>query len=141
MMRPLRLLMVATDLGFLIYWSAATLLALGLIEIPPEALFSNYRDATVAAWNWSFLPLDLLLSLSGLASVIFARIGDARWRIMAVLSLTMTFCAGLMALSFWAARCEFSPAWWAFNGFLLAYPPLFLFKLTAEDATDVASRI
>lgn len=58
-----RRLMRVTDLGFILCWS---LIALHLV--PAKAMFDEYHLPTVTAWNWSFLPLDLLASFIGLAA-------------------------------------------------------------------------
>jgi len=57
----LRLLFWITDLGFIAYW-----LATALHLIPLEGAFKDYADPTLLAWNWSFFPLDLLISATGL---------------------------------------------------------------------------
>jgi hypothetical protein len=92
---------------------------------------ASYSNATITSWNWSFLPLDVVLSIFGLASLRLSRLGDLRWRPLAILSLAMTVCAGLMAISFWAIRRDFSVAWWGFNLFLMLYPIPFLIDLIA----------
>ena len=118
----LKRLMLATDIGLLGYWAATALAALGLVNLPPEWLYSDYHNAQTVAWNWSFLPLDVMLSAFGLASVRLAGHGNAGWQRLALVSLALTSCAGLMAVSFWAIRGEFDPAWWAVNLFLLMWP-------------------
>ncbi len=62
--------------------------------------------------------MDMILSLTGLASLYLLKKGNPNWRILATFSLALTFCAGLMAVSFWAIRLEFDLFWWGFN---LAY--------------------
>lgn len=84
----LRPLLVTVDLGFIAY-RAITLAGV----IPDEYLFKDYDNPILSAWNWSFLPLDLAISATG-----------------------------LMAVSFWTLRGEFDPAWWLPNPFLLLYP-------------------
>lgn len=132
MPRLLKTFMIATDGGMIAYWTLTTLAALGAIALPREWLFSDYHDPTVVSWNWSFLPLDLALSATGLAAVWLATRGDPSWRILAAVSLTLTVCAGLMAIAFWAIRCDFDPAWWAANLFLLLWPIPFLVSLACE---------
>ena len=119
-MRALRVLLLLTDLGFLAYW-AVTALHL----VPDAYLFKDYRDPLVVAWNWSFLPLDLLISASGLTSLWLQRRGDRRWLALALVSLTLTSCSGLMALAFWALRRDFDVSGWLPNAFLLLYPVFF----------------
>jgi len=134
--------MFATDVGFLLYWGITATATLGVIGLPAEWLFADYHDSTVVAWNWSFLPLDVLLSATGLYSLRLSLRGDQRWRPLAVVSLAMTFCAGLMAISFWAIRSDYSLVWWGFNLFLMTYPLPFVFGLinTKIEQTKQASR-
>ncbi|QYN39823.1 YvaD family protein [Pseudonocardia sp. DSM 110487] len=109
--------MIVTDLGFLAYW---TVTALRLL--PDEVLFADHHDPRVIAWNWSFLPLDLLVSATGIAAVALRRCGSRAWHPLMLVSLTLTATAGLMALAYWALRGEFDITWWAPNLFLLLYP-------------------
>jgi hypothetical protein len=125
--RLLRPLFLVVDLGFIAYW-AITLAGV----IPAEYLFKDYDDPILQAWNWSFLPLDLGISATGLAALRRARTGRA-WRSLAIVSLVLTPCSGLMAVSFWALRGDFDPAWWAPNLFLLLYPLFYLPRLMREN--------
>ncbi|MBW1760639.1 MAG: DUF5360 family protein [Deltaproteobacteria bacterium] len=93
-----------------------------------EYLFKDYDNPILSAWNWSFLPLDLAISASGLTALRLARRGLS-WRNLALVSLVLTSCSGLMAVSFWTLRSEFDPAWWLPNLFLLLYPLWFLPRL------------
>ena len=120
----LRIFMLATDVGFILYWIATALVALGMLAVPTEWLFKDYNNANIFAWNWSFMPLDLLASASGIAAVWLSNRGR-NWKYAALVSLTLTFCAGLMALSFWTFQRNFDPSWWLPNVFLLLWP-LFL---------------
>ena len=55
--RFLRPLFLVVDLGFIAYW------AITLAGVIPEGyLFKDYDNPILAAWNWSFLPLDLAIS-------------------------------------------------------------------------------
>ena len=117
MPRSLRVLFLLVDLGFVLYW-----LVTALHVIPSTWAFKDYDDPILSSWNWSFLPLDLLVSSTGLASVAFARRRDPRWRGLALLSLAFTSASGLQAIAFWALRRDFDLAWWAPNLFLLLYP-------------------
>ncbi|HNP71669.1 MAG TPA: DUF5360 family protein [Kouleothrix sp.] len=125
-MRRLKPFFLVTDIGFIAYW-LITLLAL----IPEAYLFKDYHEPLLVAWNWSFLPLDLLISATGLASLLLHRRGDARWRGLAITSLALTLCSGLQALAFWGLRADFDLAWWLANGYLLVYPLFFLPGLIA----------
>jgi hypothetical protein len=100
-MRTLRPFFLVTDIGFVVYW-----LATAFKLILPEYAFSDYANPIVVAWNWSFLPLDLLISATGLTSVwLFSR-GRTGWRELALLSLALTIASGLNAIAFWAIRGE-----------------------------------
>lgn len=116
---------VVTDVGMLVYWAVTAAKALGWLNIPGEWLFSDYDNPVVVAWNWSFLPLDLLFSACGLGAAWLHGRGRAGWRPLAIASLFFTWCAGFMAISFWAIRLEFDPFWWGMNGFLMAWPMAF----------------
>ena len=48
------------------------------------------------------------------------------WRNLALVSLTLTSCSGLMAVCFWTFRGDFDPGWWLPNLFLLIYPLWFI---------------
>lgn len=62
-------LMFIKDLGMLLYWSVTLLMAVKILDIPGEWLFKDYHDPRAMAWNWSFFPLDLALSLTGLRAL------------------------------------------------------------------------
>jgi hypothetical protein len=107
--------LLLVDLGLLIYW----VIAMGDL-LPAEWLFKGYHDPVVSAWNWSFLPLDLLASFTGLAGIWTLRRGQRRaGECLLMVSLTLCFCAGLMALSFWTLTDDFDCIWWAFNAMLM----------------------
>lgn len=127
--RALVLSFLAVDLGFLVYWCVTLARA-----IPPEYLFQEYTNPLLVAWNWSFLPLDLLVSASGLTSLWLARRNDSRWKLSALLSLALTSCSGLQAIAFWVLRGEFDLLWWAPNLFLLLYPLVWLPRVLASAA-------
>ncbi len=116
------------DFGFIAYW-AITVLGV----IPAEHLFKDYENPILQSWNWSFLPLDLLISATGLTAVTRFRAG-LDWRPMALLSLVLTSCSGLQAIAFWTIHRDFDPAWWIPNLFLLLYPLLPIRSLTGELA-------
>ncbi len=117
----LKTLMLITDLGFLAYWLVT------FLHVLPEAWL--YRDSTnplLVSWNLSFVPLDLLVSVSGLSALWCDRRGDARARPLAMLSLTLTSASGLMAIAFWTLQADFELGWWGPNLFLLVAPAFFL---------------
>lgn len=136
-MKRLRVLFVVTDFGFIVYWLLTLLHA-----IPADLAFRDYANPIVAAWNWSFLPLDLCISLTGIASLLLWRRNDLLWAGVALVSLALTFCSGLQAISFWTFAGDFDPGWWAFNLYLLVYPVFFmkplLFELTGPAQPDAA---
>ncbi|MBY0303970.1 MAG: YvaD family protein [Sphingomonas sp.] len=115
MPRGLPLTLRVLDASMLFYWGIATLACAGLLHLPQEMMYAGYGTEQVDAWNWSFAPLDLAFALTGLLAVRIARRSDPRWRPVALISLALTFCAGLMAISYWALTGDFDPAWWLPN--------------------------
>jgi hypothetical protein len=125
--------LLITDIGFLSYWTLTALAAAGVLTIPAEYLYSDYHNPAVVAWNWSFMPLDVVLSMVGITAVTLQRRACASWRPLALVSLSLTICAGLMAISFWAMRGEFDWAWWTINLALVLWPLYFLPQLIKAD--------
>jgi Family of unknown function (DUF5360) len=113
-----------TDIGFIVYW---LLTALSLI--PPEFAFNDYKNPLMVAWNWSFLPLDLLISATGLTAVYLYKKGSSSWLLLALMSLMLTVSSGLNAIAFWAIRGDFDLAWWLPNLYLMLYPVFFIPKI------------
>lgn len=130
-MKTLRPFFLVIDIGFIAYW-----LATALKLIPPEWAFSNYANPIVVAWNWSFLPLDLLISATGLTSVWLFTRGCTGWREWALLSLALTVASGLNAIAFWAIRGEFDWLWWLPNLYLMLYPLAFIPKLLRSQTVS-----
>ena len=128
-MKRLKPFVLVTDVGFIVYWSVSLPLLLGLDLVPGSWLFNDYHDPIVYPWNWSFFPLDMLLSVCGLLALRRHSRDDPSWRPLAAFSLALTFCAGFMAISFWAIRLDFDPGWWGANLFLAIWPCLFLPRL------------
>jgi hypothetical protein len=120
-MQRLKYFFLVVDIGFIVYWGVILFQLL-----PEEYLFNDYHNPILVAWNWSFLPLDLAISATGLTSLALWRRGKAQWRSLALISLVLTFCSGLQAITFWALRLEFDPTWWLPNLFLLIYPLFFI---------------
>ena len=130
-MRVLKPFFWFTDLGFVLYW-LVTLLHL----IPTALLFNDYTNPLLVAWNWSFLPIDLLVSATGLTALWLHHRRLETWRSFALVSLTLTFASGLNAISFWLIRAEFDLVWWLPNLYLMLYPLLLVPKLLAQKATS-----
>lgn len=135
----LRVALTVTDLAFIAYWTAAALDAAGAIAIPESLLYAHAHDPRVVAWNWSFFPLDLAFSLSGLAAVAASRRGDPVWRPLALVSLVLTMVAGGMAVGYWTLLREFDPAWFLPNLALLVWPVAFLPRLVGALAGRTTS--
>jgi hypothetical protein len=137
MSRSLALALSITDLLFLAYWLASGLDKVGLITIPSDWLYAGAGDPRVDAWNWSFFPLDLAFSVTGLAAVAASRKGSASWRPLALISLILTMVAGGMAVGYWTLLGEFDPAWFLPNLALLCWPLAFLPGLMRDLSRDV----
>jgi hypothetical protein len=127
----LRRALALTDGLMLTYWAVTALAALGVLALPPSALYKGYYDPVMVAWNWSFMPLDVAFALTGLAAVRQARRGRS-WRGLAIVSLTLTMCAGGMAIAFWALTGDFDWGWWLPNLVLLLWPLVWLPGLVRE---------
>ncbi|MEF3303002.1 DUF5360 family protein [Paenibacillus sp. GYB003] len=121
MSKSLKALMWMTDIGFLVYW---TVTMLGLL--PKEYMYQDYSDELLVAWNLSFLPLDLAVSITGLLSMHVYKTNKAAGASLCIVSLALTSCSGLQAIAFWAIRGDFDWMWWAPNLFLLLYPLFYL---------------
>lgn len=135
--RGLRPLLLLTDVGFLAYW----ILTLGRV-LPEAWMFHGHDDPVVAAWNLSFLPLDLAVSTTGLTSLAMrARCPEAA-RTLLTISLVTTSVSGLQAIAFWGFRGDFDLGWWAPNLFLLLWPIPYLSRLawTADARANPTPR-
>jgi len=126
-MKILKNFFLVTDIGFVVYWFI-TLFHL----IPEELLFKDYTNPILVSWNWSFLPLDLFISLTGFLSLYLYYRRNILWKKLSLISLVFTFCSGLQAISFWAIRYDFDLLWWIFNLYLLIYPIFFIKRLLAD---------
>ncbi|NRB49136.1 MAG: DUF5360 family protein [Saprospiraceae bacterium] len=120
-MKGLRWWFLVIDIGFILYW-----IITALHVIPAEYLYNDYENPILVDWNWSFLPLDLLISFTGLTSIRLYRQNSASWERWALVSLVFTFVSGLQALAFWTIRGDFDLTWWFFNGILLVYPLFYI---------------
>jgi hypothetical protein len=132
MTRALRLSLLVTDISFLIYWSLSALMQSGLLHVPREMMYAHFDDPRVLAWNWSFLPVDLAFSATGIAAVAASRRGDPVWRPLALLSLAFTMVAGGMAVAYWTLLGEFELTWFLPNLALVIWPMLFLPGLVCD---------
>ena len=140
MSRPLRYLLTLTDVLFILYWSMAALLELGVVDISQDLMYADYNNPRVVAWNWSFFPLDIIFSIVGLAAVRADAVGMPIWRPLTIISLILTMTAGGMAVSYWAILGEFDPSWFLPNLLLLIWPVFFLQKLVRETASFELAR-
>lgn len=121
MSKSLKFLFLITDIGFIFYWFV-TLFEL----IPKEYLYQDYQNELLVIWNWSFFPLDILISATGLISIYLNKEKNLKWKSFALISLTLTFCSGLQAIVFWMIKFDFDLMWWIPNLFLLVYPLYFI---------------
>jgi len=117
----LRKLLILTDISFLLYWFV-TYFQL----IPSRYAYQDYTDEMLVIWNWSFFPLDVLISITGLLSLYYYRKSGALWRPLVLISLVLTSCSGLQAISFWVIKQDYDLMWWIPNLFLLIYPLFFI---------------
>ncbi|MCO4853099.1 YvaD family protein [Bacillus vallismortis] len=129
-MRYMKLFFLVTDIGFILYWLSA-----GFALIPESLAFKHHENPFMIAWNWSFFPLDILISFTGLYSLYLQRKNSTDWKLMALISLVLTCCSGLQAISFWTFSRDFDLVWWVFNGYLLMYPLFFIHLLLKEGHT------
>lgn len=123
-MKRLTYFFLLVDISFVCYW-AVTALHL----IPAEYLYNDYKNPILVNWNWSFFPLDLLVSITGFYSLFLAKQGNSRWRVSALVSLLLTSVSGLQAIAYWTLARDFDLSWWLPNLFLLVYPLFFLPRL------------
>jgi hypothetical protein len=130
--KSLRLALSITDIVFLAYWLVSALHLAGVLPIPADWLYADVEDPRVVAWNWSFLPLDLAFSLTGLAAIRCARHGNSLWKPLALISLVLTMVAGGMAVGYWTLLREFDPFWFLPNLALLIWPVFFLGGVVAS---------
>jgi hypothetical protein len=130
--RGLKISLSVTDIAFLLYWAVAALDTSGLIHLPSDWLYPNAHDPRVVAWNWSFFPLDVAFSVTGLWAVRASALGDATWRPLALISLILTMVAGGMACGYWLLIGEIDAVWFGMNLLLIMWPILFLPRLVCD---------
>ena len=124
----LRWNLLITDIGFILYWFVAA-----FNIFPPSWLYKDHDNPILFAWNWSFAPVDLAASALGLVSLSLARKSSSIWPSVALLSTALTFCAGLMAISFWAIRRDFDLWWWLPNLYLVLWTSIAFPALVREQ--------
>ncbi|MNG14438.1 hypothetical protein D3C84_981890 [compost metagenome] len=121
--------MLVTDIGFVLYW-----LIILFNLLPEDYLYKDYDNEMMVSWNLSFIPLDLLISITGLTGIYLFRTQNNMAVALCIISLTLTSCSGLQAIVFWAFRGDFDITWWIPNVFLLIYPLFFLPQLVKRIA-------
>jgi hypothetical protein len=126
-LKTLHRLFLLVDVGFILYW-AITWLNL----IPSEYLYNDYSNELLVHWNWSFFPLDMLVSTTGLRSIYLFKKANPKWRSLTLISLVLTSCSGLQAISFWVYHHDYNWGWWVPNLFLLCYPIYFIVQIVKE---------
>jgi hypothetical protein len=104
----------AIDLGFIVYWA---LIISG--ALPAEAMFTGYEKPEVQAWNWSFFPLDIAASLTGIAGNTLKNLNK---KVLLTTSLVLTSVAGGMAIGYWTFLGDLELSWWLPNLILLFFP-------------------
>jgi len=112
-------LLTITEVSMALYWVFAVFVVTGFINVAPEYMYSDYKNPVIVSWNWSFFPIDILFSVLGL----FSRFGKSsayHKQMLSTVSLSLMFCAGLMAISFWLIKGEYDPFWWGINLWLVA---------------------
>jgi hypothetical protein len=122
-MSEMKPIFLFVDIGFIAYW-----LIVGAHLIPDEYLFKDYNNDILVAWNYSFLPLDMAISITGLSALAMHARNNNSWKVLALISLAFAFCSGLQAIAFWALRKDFDPMWWGPNLFLMLYPLYFFLR-------------
>ena len=122
-MKTLKYFFAFVDLSFIAYW-AITAFHL----IPDIYLYNDYQNPILINWNWSFFPLDILVSATGLYSL-YLNNNNLEWKYFALISLLLTSVSGLQAISYWFFAKEFDLTWWIPNLFLLIYPMFFIPKI------------
>ena len=116
-------LMWIADVGFILYWTTTAFHLL-----PAEWLYADHDNPLMVAWNWSFFPLDMLASITGLWALLRPHQSDT----LKTMSLTLTMVAGGMAIGFWGFRGEFDLSWWLPNLYLLLFPIPTLWQLITQ---------
>lgn len=122
----LRWTLLVIDIAFLAYWTFSALVLFGALKVAPSMMYADYDEPSVVAWNWSFLPIDLAFSLTGLSAVVLSKRGNAAWIALAIISMTLTSAAGAMAVTYWTLMGQFDPAWFLPNLAIFLLPFFFV---------------
>jgi hypothetical protein len=128
--------MLVADVAFVAYW----VLVAGRL-LPADRLFAEYADPRVVAWNWSFLPLDLAASVTGLLAATALRSGSLAAPARLVLSLALTATAGGMAVAYWAYRGQWDASWLVPNLLLAVLPLPMLVRLMRTGRAGGAEQV
>lgn len=126
-MKTLKYFFLIVDIGFISYWIITSLRL-----IPDEYLYNDYTNHILVNWNWSFFPLDIAVSGTGLYTLYLFKKDNTRWRVFALISLILTSVSGLQAISYWILAKDFDPTWWIPNLFLFIYPFFFIPKFIKQ---------
>ena len=113
-------LLVLVDAGLLLYWFMV------ITDLFPKDL--RFRDYS----NWSFFPLDVAAALVVFLGVFLMNRKIAAGELVLMFGLTLTFCAGFMAISFWAYYGDFEIFWWGANSILMIVPLLVFANMVYE---------
>ena len=124
---------MAVDAGLLLYWAAVF-----LNLIPEHLRFKDYSNQVIQAWNWSFFSLDVAAALTVFVGAFLIKRNVVAGDIVLVLGLTLTFCAGFMAISFWAFYGDFEPFWWGSNALLMIVPLVVFAGMVCERMKPAA---
>jgi hypothetical protein len=105
-MKVLKYFFLVVDFGFIVYW-----IITAFHLIPDEYLFNDYNNKILVNWNWSFFPLDIAISITGLFTLYLFKRGNQKWKVYALISLTLTSVSGLQAISYWILANDSDPTW------------------------------
>ena len=101
------------------HWIFASLVALDVLVVAPEYMYWDYANPSMVAWNWSFLLINALFAVAGLYGR-FGQTSELGRNILSTFSMSLMFCAGVMAISFWLVAGSFDPFWWSIDLWLVA---------------------
>ncbi len=102
------------------------------MTISDAGLYAEADNPRVVAWNWSFFPLDIAFSVTGILAIRYAGLQHSAWRPWALISLVLTMVAGTMAVGCWTLLQEFDWLWFLPNLALMLWPLAFLPQLISD---------